>query len=182
MFEARHPSPNHIRSSGSDPGIKIELNEDDELAILRGDSRLVSQKRNYDSSTSGSSGSASVSPPAAQGSLPASSFPSHQLSSSSAPPHDATENSETLDWAALMDAAGMMQQQQQSQGVTATSLATAVDDGTFANLEPETFLDPAFASSTQGQVFPDGQDNMAVDYWNPYVEASSAQFFGGWKF
>lgn len=181
MFEARHPSPNHIRSSGSDPGIKIELNEDDELAILRGDSRLVSQKRNYDSSTSGSSGSASVSPPAAQGSLPAS-FPSHQLSSGSAPPNDATENSETLDWTALMDAAGMMQQQQQSQGVTATSLATAVEDGTFANLEPEAFLDSVFSSSTQGQAFPDGQDNMAVDDWNPYIEAVRAQFFGGWKF
>lgn len=182
MFDARHPSPNNTRPLGSDPGIKIELNEDDELAILRGASRLVSQKRNYESSKSGSSGSSSVSPPAAQGILLASSFPSHQLSSSSAPPMDTMEDSETLDWTALMDAAGMMQQQQQSQGVTATSLATAVEDGTFANLEPEAFLDSAFSSSTQGQVFPDGQDNMAVDDWNPYIEAVRAQFFGGWKF
>ena len=94
--------------------------------------------------------------------------------------YNAVANVESYDWRAILEAVGMPQQ---AQGITATSMATTVEDGAFANLEPEAFLNPTNAESMmQEQPFPNQYGAMCVDNWNPYVESGSAQFFGSWKF
>ena len=94
--------------------------------------------------------------------------------------YNAAANTESYDWRAILEAVGMPQQ---AQGITATSMATTVEDGAFANLEPEAFLNPTNSESMmQEQPFPNQYGAMCVDNWNPYVESGSAQFFGSWKF
>lgn len=148
MFMGQQPSAGHVPDAASGD-VKVEENGDDELAVLRGDSRLVSQEKSHSPSTSGANSRTTSSP--AYGSPQ----PMHNYTPNTTPENITTTlfnaappqcNSQLevipIDWTA-MDLDAFLSGVQAQEWFTSTAVGSVVDDGSFAILEPEVFMNQA---------------------------------------
>ena len=168
MFEAHQITggdiPN-ISSSNAEP----EEKDDDELAVLRGDSRLISQKPTRSPSSSATNSRSSASPahqtppppqeaytftPDAHGNVTMPLFGSTQIQGG-APPTDWT----SMDIDAILSGADT------SDWFSSSVIGSVVDDGSFATLEPEAFPAPVPELSGSGK-FPMYSNVPSDGYWS----------------
>lgn len=148
MFMGRQPSVRQVPNIASD-GLKVEENDDDELAVLRGDSRLVSQKKSPSPSTSGAN-SRTASSPAYGSPQPTHNYTpnttpenmSAPLFNTASPHRDAQPEPAPIDWTA-MDLDAFLSGAQAQEWFTSAAVGSVVDDGSFAILEPEVFMNQA---------------------------------------
>lgn len=168
-----------------DSGISITLGSsagngedgDDELAILQGASRVVSQK-----GVATKTPSLSASPPSRRDKYMQ--FPSHTnpvvndvvLGPSNGLPLQTASNTWTMDIDALMA------EQLDDEQVVSPSVETAIEDGSFASLGVESFLVPAASAEADG--LPAPYTNVAFDalYSGGNAMQNSVSFFGDWNF
>lgn len=147
---------------------KVEENEDDELAVLRGDSRLVSQKTSPSPLNSGSN-SRSTGSPAIE--LPRTArFDTTKLTPEniSTPPFDTVSSQSIsqleafpIDWT-VMDLDAILSGTQAQEWFASSAIGSVVEDGSFAALEQEVF----FTQAPVLDVPNTGYSNLVPDEWN----------------
>lgn len=151
---------------------KVEENEDDELAVLRGDSRLVSQTTSPSPLNSGSN-SRSTGSPAYE--LPRT---THSDAPRFTPEHISTPLFDTvasqsisqlealpIDWTA-MDLDSIMSGAQAQEWFASSAIGSVVEDGSFAALEQEVFFTqiPVLGASNFSNATE--HSNVVLDEWN----------------
>lgn len=154
---------------------KVEENEDDELAVLRGDSRLVSQKTSPSPLNSGSNSRSTGSPAVELPRTARFDTPKFTPENISTPlfetvPSQPISQLEAfpIDWT-VMDLDAILSGTQAQEWFASSAIGSVVEDGSFAALEQEVF----FAQAPVLDVPNTGYSNIVPDEWN------SSNFFSG---
>lgn len=167
-LSASHEHPLDQTSSIASGHTKVEENEDDELAVLRGDSRLVSQKTSPSPFNSGSNSRSTSSPAVELPRIAHSNTPKLTPENISTPLFETVSSQPIsqleafpIDWT-VMDLDAILSGTQAQEWLASSAIGSVVEDGSFAALEQEVF----FTQAPFLDVPNTGYNNIVPDEWN----------------